>query len=140
MNSIIYAAIVSWLIAQLVKVVCNLFKYGVKEKSRIIWRIIWAGGMPSAHSAVITSATLGILSHSGMDSPLFGFSAVVCLIVIYDRSRMYSIYSMFQKKYPVFAQEIQEDPILKDMVGHRIPEIIAGIIIGAGVSIIFSIL
>jgi acid phosphatase family membrane protein YuiD len=53
------------------------------------------------------------------------------LIVIYDRGRMYAIYNTFQKKYPDFAEEIQGDPVLKDLVGHRPAEIIAGVTISA---------
>jgi acid phosphatase family membrane protein YuiD len=53
------------------------------------------------------------------------------LIVIYDRGRMYSIYNTFQKRYPDFAATIKGDPVLKDLVGHRPSEIIAGVIIGA---------
>ena len=59
---------------------------------------------------------------------------------IYDRSRMYSIYSTFQKKYPGFAREVREDPLLNDLVGHRISEIIAGVIIGAGAGMVMSLL
>lgn len=131
MNDILAAALVSWIIAQVIKVACGLLRYCMQDRSRIIWRIIWAGGMPSVHSAVITSAAVTILYAAGVDSSIFGLSTVMCLIVIYDRSRMYSIYSTFQKRYPGFAREIQSDPLLKDLVGHRITEIIAGVIIGA---------
>jgi len=140
MNSILIAAIVSWIVSQFFKVSYGLFKYGREEKSRMLWRIVWAGGMPSAHSAVITSTAVTIYFTSGVESSIFGLSAVMSLIVIYDRGRMYSIYNTFQKKYPKFAQEIQKAPLLKDLVGHRISEILMGIFIGAGVGIILSIL
>jgi len=138
MNSVIPAALVSWFIAQIIKVVFGIIKYGLQDRSCIFWRIIWAGGMPSAHSAVITSAAVTILNSSGIESPIFGLAAVVWVVVIYDRSRMYSIYCTFQKKYPDFARDIQKDPLLIDLVGHRISEIIAGIVIGAVVGTIMS--
>ncbi|MFC1494171.1 divergent PAP2 family protein [Thermodesulfobacteriota bacterium] len=138
MNSIIFAAVISWFITQFVKVVFGLIKYGLRDRSRMIWRIIWAGGMPSAHSAVITAMTVTILQASGLESPVFGLSVVMSLIVIYDRSRAYSIYSSFQKKYPEFAREVQGDPLLNDLVGHRFSEIIVGVIIGAGVGMIMA--
>ena len=130
MNEIVSAALMAWITAQAVKVACGLFKYGKQDKSRIIWRIIWAGGMPSVHSAVITSTSVAILNTAGAGSSIFGLSFVMCLIVIYDRSRMYSIYNTFQKRYPDFAREIKEDPVLKDLVGHRMPEIVVGVVIG----------
>lgn len=140
MNNILASALVAWVVAQIIKVTCGFIRYGRKDKSRVMWRIIWAGGMPSVHSAVITSTTITILHTAGVDSLIFGLSAVMCLIVIYDRSRMYSIYNAFQKRYPDFAREIQEDPVLKDMVGHRISEIIIGVFIGAGMGAVMSIL
>ena len=138
MNDILAAALAAWVVAQTVKVSYGLLKYGEQDKSRIMWRIIWAGGMPSVHSSVITAAAITILIKTGVDSSIFGLSAVMCLIVIYDRSRMYSIYSTFQKRYPDFAKDIQADPVLRDMVGHRIFEIIVGILIGAVAGFVMS--
>lgn len=140
MNSVISAVLVSWFVAQIIKVVYGSVKYGLQDRSCLFWRIIWAGGMPSAHSAVITSAAVTILNNSGIESPIFGLAAVMWIIVIYDRGRMYSIYNTFQKKYPDFARDIQNDPLLIDLVGHRISEIIVGIIIGASVGIIMAMM
>ncbi len=140
MNDILVAALAAWIVAQAVKVLCGLLRYGKEDRSRIMWRIIWAGGMPSVHSAVITSVTVTILHTAGVESSIFGLSAVMCLIVIYDRSRMYSIYNTFQKRYPDFAREIKIDPVLKDLVGHRISEIIIGVFIGFGVGAVMAIL
>jgi uncharacterized protein len=139
MNTILLAALAAWTMAQAVKVLFGFIKYGRDDRSRVMWRIIWAGGMPSVHSSVITSVAVTILHTAGVESTIFGLAAVMSLIVIYDRGRMYSIYNTFQKKYPDFAAEIQVDPILKDLVGHRPFEIIAGIIIGgvSGLSINF---
>ena len=130
MNDILSAALAAWIVAQTVKVVCGLLRYGKQDKSRIMWRIIWAGGMPSVHSAVITATAVTVLHTAGVESSIFGLTTIMCLIVIYDRSRMYSIYNTFQKRYPDFAREIKADPVLKDLVGHRISEIIIGVIIG----------
>jgi acid phosphatase family membrane protein YuiD len=130
MNTVIIAAGISWIVAQGAKVLFGLMKYGINDKPRIVWRVVWAGGMPSAHSALIASTTLTILLSSGAQSLLFGLSLVISCIVIYDRSRMYSIYDTFQKKYPVLREEVQKDPVLKDLVGHRLPEVLAGVLIG----------
>jgi len=132
MNTLLLAAAVSWCLAQSAKVICGLVRYGANDKSRITWRIIWAGGMPSAHSAVVSSATLVIYYTAGADSLLFGLALLASFIVIYDRSRMYAIYRQFQMKYPWLKGEVQNDAILKDLVGHRISEILAGVFIGMG--------
>ncbi|GEM_PF-3319094 len=138
MNTILLAALAAWVMAQTVKVLFGFIRYGRDGRSRVIWRIIWAGGMPSVHSSVITSVAITILHSTGFESAIFGLAAVMSLIVIYDRGRMHSIYNTFQKRYPVFAAEIQRDPVLKDLVGHRPAEIIAGVIIGATSSLLIS--
>lgn len=51
---------------------------------------------------------------------------------VLDRSRMYAIYRQFQLKYPRLESDVRKDPILRDLVGHRIPEILAGVLIGMG--------
>lgn len=130
MNAIIVSAILSWMVAQASKVLYGLMKYGHDDRSRVLWRLVWAGGMPSAHSALVTSTTLTVLLSAGIRSALFGLSLVVSGIVIYDRSRMHSIYKTFQEKYPVLKDAVQGDPVLKDLVGHSFPEILVGILIG----------
>jgi len=118
--------------AQLTKISFGLMRYGKKDKPRIIWRIIWAGGMPSTHSALVSSSTLVIYLTFGGQSLLFGLSLIVACIVIYDRSRMFCIYRQFQKRYPGLKHAVQQDPVLKDLVGHRLSEILVGMFIGLG--------
>ena len=88
--------------------------------------------MPSSHSALIASSTLTVLLSSGVQSPLSGLSIVVACIVIYDRSRMYTIYHTFQNRYSALKQEAKNDPVLKDLIGHRFSEIMVGVLIGLG--------
>ncbi len=132
MNALLLSAALSWCMAQSAKVVCGLARYGTSDRSRMFWRIIWAGGMPSAHSAVVSSSTMVIYCTAGGQSLLFGLAMLFSFIVIYDRSRIYAIYRQFQLKYPWLKNEVQSDPILKDLVGHRISEILAGVLIGLG--------
>lgn len=140
MNAVITAAAIAWLIAQALKVLIGFLRYGSGDKQRMLWRIIWAGGMPSAHSALITASTITLLRSCGPGSCLSGFALVMMGIVIYDRSRMFSIYRTFQKKFPVLEQEVRNDPLLRDLVGHRLPEIAAGILIGLVTALLSHVL
>jgi acid phosphatase family membrane protein YuiD len=130
MNSLLIAAAAAWLVSQSTKVLFGLVKYGRADKSRIIWRVIWAGGMPSTHTALAVSTTMATLLTSGAQSLLFGLSLVVSCIVIYDRSRMYAIYTAFQDKYPALKETVKKDPTLQALVGHSLPEILVGLVIG----------
>lgn len=132
MSTVITSAALAWLTAQVLKVLIGFLRYGPSDKSRALWRMIWAGGMPSAHSALITASTISLSWSCGPQSSLYGFSLVMTGIVIYDRSRMFSIYRTFQKKFPALEREVRKDPLLQDLVGHRLPEIMVGILIGLG--------
>ena len=130
MNPILKAAIISWLTVQVVKVLVGLVRHGRTDRSRIVWRVVWAGGMPSAHSALITSVVVAIFATMGPQSPVFGLSLIMACIVVYDRSRSFAIYRTFQDRYPALKREVQEDPVLTDLVGHRLSEILVGVLIG----------
>jgi acid phosphatase family membrane protein YuiD len=132
MNAVITAAAIAWLMAQALKVLIGFLRHGSGDKHRVLWRIIWAGGMPSAHSALITAGTIPLLRSCGPGSCLSGFALIMMGIVIYDRSRMFSIYRTFQKKFPALEHEVRTDPLLQDLVGHRPLEIMAGMLIGLG--------
>ena len=132
MNTILLSAATAWCIAQLAKISFGLMRHGISDKPRILWRIIWAGGMPSAHSALVSSSALVIYLTSGSQSALFGLSLIAACIVIYDRSRMFAIYRQFQERHPGLKHAVQRDPLLEDLVGHRFSEILVGILIGLG--------
>jgi acid phosphatase family membrane protein YuiD len=138
-NTVIIAAGTSWFIAQSAKVLFGLMKYGMNDMARFKWRILLAGGMPSSHSAFISSTTLTILLSSGADSLLFGMSLVMSCIVVYDVIKIHAIYDTFQKRYPEFREEVKKDPVLKDLVGHRLPEVIVGVLIGLCVGLLTHI-
>lgn len=135
MNNILTSAGTAWITAQSIKIVWGLAKYGIRDICRIPWRILWAGGMPSTHSAVVTAITITILYHSGIESMIFGLTMVVSCIIIYDRLRMHSLYHTFQKRYPSLKEAVQKDVQLTDLVGHSVLEVIVGIFTGACVGL-----
>jgi hypothetical protein len=123
----------SLVIALGVQVSCQLIKfltYSVKQ-GRPSWKhLATFGGMPSAHSAFVTSlaASVGVLA--GFNSELFALAAVFGGIVIFDA---YKLRGNVQKQAIVVnrlqATHLKEDdriPI-NEMVGHSAGEIVAGI-------------
>ena len=138
MNSIIASAVTAWFATQSIKIVWGLARYGSGDICRIPWRILWAGGMPSTHSAVVTATTITVLFHSRVESMIFGVTLVISSIIIYDRLRMRSIYNAFQEMYPSMKEAVQKDPLLTDLIGHRILEVIVGILTGACVGLFLN--
>ena len=69
-----------WFFIQLYKLIYDL----VKTKKFNFKRILGAGGMPSSHSAVVTSLATLIGLSEGLESPIFGVSVIFAFIVMYD--------------------------------------------------------
>ena len=70
----------SWVTAQTLKI---LFYYFIHRS--FSWeRLFGAGGMPSSHSALVTSTCVAIYKQCGADSVIFGLSVVLAGIVMYD--------------------------------------------------------
>jgi len=76
----IYVPAMLWFGIQLFKLIydlCTTKKFNFK-------RILGAGGMPSSHSAVVTSITTLIGKNEGVGSPIFALAFFVAFIVMYD--------------------------------------------------------
>ena len=76
----IYVPFILWFGIQLFKVIYDL----VTTKKFNFKRILGAGGMPSSHSAVVTSVATLIGKYEGISSPIFGLAMIVAFIVMYD--------------------------------------------------------
>ena len=79
-NKYIYVPVILWFGIQLFKLLYDL----VKTKKFNFKRILGAGGMPSSHSAVVTSLATLIGKYQGVDSCIFALALIVAFIVMYD--------------------------------------------------------
>ncbi len=79
-NKYIYVPLLLWFGIQLFKLIYDL----VKTKKFNFKRILGAGGMPSSHSAVVTSVATLIGKYEGVDTAIFALAFVVAFVVMYD--------------------------------------------------------
>lgn len=132
-NPYLITGVSSWMIAQIMKVFIHALIYKKFELSRIFGD----GGMPSGHSATVSSLAVICGLVCGMHSVEFAISAVLAIIVCHDAmgvrletgkqavllNELISAFSgLSEKKLP----EIK----LKEFVGHTPIQVIAGIIVG----------
>ena len=79
-NFVLVTAVCASLLAQLIKVLLNLFIF-----HRFIAERMWgAGGMPSSHSATVCAMVVATGRYCGVSSPIFAIAAVLSIIVMYD--------------------------------------------------------
>ncbi len=99
--------------------------------------------MPSAHSATVTGLLVSTAMVEGTGSTAFAIALFFAIIVIYDA--MGVRYETGQEAKILNAlmrreQEEGKEPIydheLDEKMGHTLPEIIAGIVVGAVIAII----
>lgn len=79
-NYYINIGAISWLIAQVLKTILTL----VVTREFVPERLVGAGGMPSAHSALVCSVAIAIEKKMGFSSPEFALALVLAAIVMYD--------------------------------------------------------
>jgi len=81
-NRILIAGVLGWFFAQILKTVI----YAVVNK-KLDWnRLIGDGGMPSSHSATVTSVALAAGIEQGFGSPVFAVAFIVAMVVMHDAS------------------------------------------------------
>ena len=78
-NAYIIVPLATWAVAQVAKFTIAGLKGDIDFK-----KLYASGGMPSVHSAVVTSLAVTALLIGGAASPIFGVTSVFAAIVIYD--------------------------------------------------------
>jgi acid phosphatase family membrane protein YuiD len=123
-------------VAVAVQLACQLFKvvaYSIAHRRFEPHWFVSAGGMPSAHSAFVTTLTVSVGLRAGFASELFAVSAVFSLVVIYDAFRLRGTVQRHARVLQALAAEHPGIPAdgLTGFVGHSPAEIAVGIAVGA---------
>ena len=79
-NKYVYLPFLVWFGIQTFKVIYEL----IKTKKFNFKRIMGAGGMPSSHSAVVTTVATLIGKNEGFDTPIFALALAFAAVVMYD--------------------------------------------------------
>ena len=79
-NEMLIVSLASWAIAQISKLVINL----IIEKRILIERLFGDGGMPSGHSATVTSLAVIVGWTEGFGSAAFAIAFVLAVVVMHD--------------------------------------------------------
>ena len=104
-NKFLYIPLIVWFCIQIFKVIYDL----ITTKKLNFKRIMGAGGMPSSHSAVVTSLATLIGKYQGVDTPIFAMS-VVCLrngkyYDINNLNRILNVVKFPQKGFPITSKD-----------------------------------
>ena len=130
-NKCIYVPVALWFIIQVSKVITDLI---INKKLRFK-RIMGAGGMPSSHSAVVTSLAVCIGTEYGFDSGIFAIALIMACVVMYDAAgirraagKQARILNKILETPGLTTVEVQEKLI--EALGHTPIQVFVGAIIG----------
>lgn len=135
-NSVLLVAVIACLLAQASKLVVELIKNGKVT----VRTLVTTGGMPSAHSALVTSLATGVGQTSGWASPEFAIATIFAIIVMYDAA---GVRQAAGKQARILNQMIDElfserhefnEDRLKELLGHTPFQVIVGSVLGVTIS------
>lgn len=138
------------------QVLCQLFKvfyYSAKDGDFSFSYFFSSGGMPSAHSAFVTALATAVALNAGLFSDAFAVAAVFGFIVMYDAYRVRGTVEKLTIIVRRLLEERNGGPAagqrgatvraatsagssegeeleLPKMLGHTVPEIAIGIVVG----------
>lgn len=133
-NPYLLTALSSWLIAQVLKVIIN----AIVNRKLDLERLVGDGGMPSGHSATVTSLAVFLALANGPGSVEFAIAAILAVIVCHDASgvrmetgKQAAIINELVDFFENHSKEEITDVKLKELVGHTPLQVAAGILLGA---------
>ncbi|MEX1021253.1 MAG: divergent PAP2 family protein [Litorilinea sp.] len=99
------------------------------------------GGMPSSHSAMVTSLATVLAVQHGLGSPLFAVAVIAALVVMYDARGVRHQSGQHARILNQILRELfSGQPIseqeLKELLGHTPTEVIVGSIVGISYSLL----
>ena len=126
-------AILAWFTAQLIKTLITL----LRGQRLALNRMLGSGDMPSSHSAFICAATASIGQICGWRDPLFSLSAAMALVVMYDACNVRKaageqakLLNYLVEHWEDIPQEFKEKKRLNEHLGHTLPQVLMGALLG----------
>ena len=130
-NKALIAGLTAWALAQVIKIPLDYLR-----TRRWNWALLFTtGGMPSSHSALVTSTTLAIGLYYGLDHPTFALGVVITMIVTYDAAGVRQQAGIHAQRINIIFEELlRGHPIserdLRVVLGHTPLEVVGGILLG----------
>lgn len=112
------------------------------SRGELTWpSLISYGGMPSSHSALVTSLATVMAHYRGMDSAAFAISFVLAILIIRDASGVRWQLGKQGHTINQLIKELPDDreyhfPVLREKFGHKNTEVLVGILLGLILSLL----
>ncbi|KAL2632153.1 hypothetical protein R1flu_016839 [Riccia fluitans] len=108
-----------------------------KEKRWDVKRLLGSGGMPSSHSATVSSLAVAICLRDGPGSSVFAIALILAAVVMYDASgvrlqagRQAEVLNQIVYELPP-EHPLSDSRPLREPLGHTPPQVAAGAVLGS---------
>lgn len=132
-NPFLITSVSSWFVAQVIKTVI----YAVLNKKLDLAWMYSDGGMPSGHSATISSLAMFTLLSYGPGSFQFAVTFILAIIICHDATgvrqetgKQTVLLKEFLRAFEELGKEDFPEIKLKRFVGHTPVQVLAGITVG----------
>lgn len=142
-NDILLTGIFSWMTAQVLKTIL----YAVINQELDFTRLMGDGGMPSAHSATVTAVAAMTGLTCGFDAPVFAVACVTAVIVMHDAmgvrletGKQAKLLNEMVALFEALGQpKLSMEKKLKEFVGHTPIQVMAGMVLGVVVAVLYYV-
>jgi len=143
-NKILVSGVLAWFIAQVFKCINNV----ITEGKFTIERMFGDGGMPSGHSATVSSVATMVGLVCGVGSAEFALAAILAIIVMHDAMGVRLQSGIQAKKIneitirldKMFNMNATGEEKLKELIGHTPLQVVAGFALGVVVAVIYYVI
>lgn len=132
-NPFLLTSLSSWFVAQVLKTIIH----AIETKKLDFERLVGDGGMPSGHSATVTSLSAFCGLHFGFGSFQFAVTAILAIIVCHDAmgvrletGKQAEVINELTKTIELLSSKEWTQEKLKEFVGHTPIQVLAGILLG----------
>lgn len=130
-NHVLQASFIAWASAQIAKFFIELL-----WRRKVNFRALTTmGGMPSSHSAAVSSLATGVGMTSGWGSSVFALAFWFAVVTMYDAAGIRRAAMMQARILNQIIQELFEghpisDTKLRELLGHTPFEVFVGMLVG----------
>lgn len=130
-NLPLWSAFAAWALAQAIKLAAHFAK-----TRKVDFRyFVSTGGMPSAHSCMVSALAMGIGYEFGMSSPLFALAVIFAGVVMFDAQSVRRAAGLQARLLNQMVDELFHDrhisqEKLAELLGHTPVQVFAGMTMG----------
>jgi len=131
-NVTLWSAVFGWTVAQFIKFTSSY----IRERRIDFSYFVSTGGMPSAHSALVSALATSAGIASGVGSPLFAVTAIFAMIVMFDAQGVRRAAGHQARVLNQIVDEVMKEhhlpkrEKLAELLGHTRHEVFAGMMLG----------